>query len=120
MWQIEPSTQWATDHKWYAKKRPDELAAVLNNLDRYLVQLNSRANAKCLQAGYLHHEPCGVVALDQRGGGANLQETRLYTYADQASQVLYLITIGNKAEQHSDIEFSKEFVSTIRKTEKSN
>jgi hypothetical protein len=56
----------------------------------------------------------GVVAVDQKGGGPNLQETRLYTFADEVRNVLYLITIGNKSEQPSDIEFSKDFVKSIQ------
>ena len=72
------------------------------------------ANAKCVQAGFLHAEPSGVLAIDQKGGGGNLQETRMYIYADQASNVLYLITIGNKSEQASDIEFCKKFVADLR------
>jgi hypothetical protein len=99
------------------KKACTRTRAVLNNLGRYLSQLNQAKNSKCIEAGYLHHEPFGVVAIDQKGGGGNLQETRLYTYADEASKVLHLITIGNKAEQSSDIEFSKEFVTSIRTTE---
>jgi hypothetical protein len=113
MWEIDQSEQWPKDRKWYEKKRPNELAAVLNNLDRYLTQLNSAANSKVVQAGYLHHEPHGVVAIDQKGGGGNLQETRLYTFADDSNKVLYIITIGNKADQDSDIEFSKKFVDLL-------
>ncbi len=109
-WQIEPTTQWNKDSKWYQKKRPHELAALLRNLARYHELLDSASNSRVVQAGFLHHEPSGVVALDQKGGGAHLQETRLYTYADENLRVLYLITIGNKNEQSSDIELSKKFV----------
>jgi hypothetical protein len=114
MWQIEQGVQFEKDRKWYSKKRPQELAAVLHNLDRYVQQLNAAPNSKAVHAGYMHHEPHGVVAIDQRGGGANLQETRMYTYADDENKVLYLATIGNKDEQNSDIEFSKLFADGIR------
>ena len=117
MWKVEPTTTFQKDLKFYAKRHPRELAAVLRNVDRYLAQLNCSPNSKAVQAGYLHSEPMGVVAVDQKGGGSNLQETRLYTIADEVQNVLYLITIGNKAEQPTDIEFSKEFVKSIRQTE---
>lgn len=113
-WQIEPTTQWRRDVRFYERKRPDELAAVMRNLERYVKQLSLAANSRAVAAGYLHNEPLGVVAIDQRGGGGNLQETRLYTYADDRSQVVYLITIGNKDDQTSDIALSKEFVETLR------
>ena len=88
------------------------LRGVLRNVQRYLLLLKAASNPRAVQAGFLHHEPMGVVAVDQKGGGGNLQETRLYTYADAAGELLYLITIGNKGDQPSDIEFSKEFVQT--------
>jgi hypothetical protein len=113
MWQTETTTTWERDHKHYAKKHPNELAAVLRNLSRYVDQINASPNAKSVQAGYLHHEPLGVVAIDQKGSKGNLQETRLYTYACEERRVLYLITIGNKAEQSADIELSKEFVKSL-------
>jgi hypothetical protein len=113
MWSIEPSTEWQKDHDWYAKKRPDELAAVTANLKRYLALLNVSKNSKCVQAGYLHHEPMGVIAIDQKGFAGNLKETRLYTYSVDETKIVYLITIGDKDEQHSNIEFCKDFVKCI-------
>jgi len=115
MWQIEPVPQWERDKKWYEKKRPNELAAVLHNLKRYFAQLNASPNPKSFLAGYMHPEPHGVVALDQRGGGGNLQETRLYVYPHEERKVLYIITIGNKDEQASNIQFCTDFVESFDK-----
>ncbi len=98
--------------KWYSKKRPKELAAVLRNLERYLELLNGARNARAISAGFLHFEPGGVVAIDQKGV-PGLQETRLYTYAHQPTQTLYLITVGNKQQQSNDIKFSKDFASSF-------
>ena len=109
MWSLEPSTQWEKDAKWYEKKRPDELAAVNRNLGRYLALLNVSKNSKCVEAGYLHKEPGGIIAVDQKGISGNLQETRLYTFAVDAAKTVHLITIGNKESQHSDVEYAKIF-----------
>lgn len=114
MWQTEPTTQWQKDVRFYEKNRPNELAAVLRNLERYVNQLKNAPNSRSVVAGYLHNEPMGIVAIDQKGGGRNLQETRLYSYADDAKQVVYLITIGNKDTQTADIAMSKEFVNELR------
>lgn len=114
MWEIEPTTGWERDQKYYARKRPNELAAVLRNLERYIKLLNVLKNSKAAQAGYLHPEPSGVLAIDQKGGGGSLQETRLYTYADDETKTVYLIAIGNKASQYADVEYSKEFVTALR------
>ena len=113
MWQVKPTDRWQKDHKHYSKKHARELAAVLNNLDRYLSLLEVLPNSKCAAAGYLHPEQGGVLAIDQRGGGGNLQETRLYTYAHEACRVLYLITIGNKDSQPADILAAKRFVEAL-------
>lgn len=109
-WQLEPTSQWEKDARYYERKHPNELAAVLRNVKRYAALLEAAPNPRAVQAGFLHGEPRGVVAIDQKGGGGNLQETRLYTYADQAKKVLYLITIGNKNEQSGDVQLSKDFV----------
>jgi hypothetical protein len=83
---------------------------VFRNLQRYLALLNVSKNSKCVEAGYLHKESGGVIAIDQKGFSGNLQETRLYTFAIDAAKTVHLITIGNKESQHSDIEYSKTFI----------
>jgi hypothetical protein len=114
MWNVETTTQWERDLRWYEKKRPHELAAVMRNLERYIEQLNAAKTSKNVIAGFLHAEPHGVVAVDQKGGGGNLQETRLYTYADDEKKLMYLITIGDKDSQADDIQLSKNFVEVIK------
>lgn len=113
-WQIEPTSGFTVASEWYSKKRPRELVAVLNNLSRYLAQLNNAKNANCVHAGYIHNEPKGVKAVDQSAGGPALQETRLYVYPDDAKNVLYLITIGNKNEQADDIKLASKFAESIK------
>ena len=115
MWQIEPTTQWRRDARFYEKKHPNEMAAVMRNLERYVKQLEIAANSRSIASGYLHAEPLGVLAIDQKGGGGNLQETRLYTYADDVERIVYIITIGNKNSQASDIALSKDFVEALRR-----
>jgi hypothetical protein len=115
MWRIEKTDQMERDQKWYEKKRPNEFAAVMRNLERYLGLIKVSKNSKCAEAGYLHKEPGGIIAIDQKGFAGNLQETRLYTLADDAAQIIYLITIGNKSTQHSDVELSKQFAESLSK-----
>lgn len=112
MWRIEHTDLFDHLEGKYQKKRPQELAAVYNNLDRYITLLNSSPNAGSAQSGYLHSEAGRVVAIDQRGtkGADKLEETRLYTFADDGEKIVYLITIGNKSSQASDVKISKEFV----------
>ena len=65
--------------------------------------LNAAPNPRAIHAGFMHTEPGGVIAIDQRGGGGNLRETRLYTYADSVNRTLHLLLIGDKATQRRDL-----------------
>jgi predicted hotdog family 3-hydroxylacyl-ACP dehydratase len=114
MWALVPSDQFDRDKRFYDKKHPRELAAVLHNAGRYLKLLNASKNSRSVQAGFLHTEQKGVIAVDQKGGGQALQQTRLYTYADDQKKDLHLITIGNKNEQSSDVKLASNFVDDLR------
>ena len=114
LWKLCPCDQFTSDRTWYSRKQPHELEAILNNLARYLSQLKYAKNSFCVQSGYLHPEGKGVVAIDQKGGGGNLQETRLYVYADDGKKILYLITIGNKNDQQTDIKLAHSFADSLK------
>lgn len=117
MWQLVPSDQFERDKKFYEKKHKRELVAILHNLGRYLQQLNQSKNSRCVQAGFLHTEQKGVIAVDQKAGGQGLQETRLYTYADEELKDLHLITIGNKDSQAGDVKLASDFVEALKNNE---
>lgn len=112
MWSIEPILLWAKEYARFEKKYPQEAAGALTNLERFVSMLNSAPNSKAIQSGFLHTEGKGVLAIDQRGQGKNLRETRLYVYADDESKTVYLITIGNKKTQTKDIALAHDFVDT--------
>ena len=85
----------------------------MNNLQRFVSQLKYAKNSRCIEAGYIHHEPHGVKALDQKAGGSSLQETRLYLFPEEQKKILYLITIGNKNDQQDDIKLATRFVQSL-------
>jgi hypothetical protein len=115
MWCYEFSSEWKKHIKHYEKKHSDELAAVLANLKRFEEQLANAKNSKCVQAGFIHNEPSGVVAIDQKGQSKNkLQETRLYLFVDDSSKTIHLLAIGDKAEQSDDIEYCKKYVAPLK------
>ena len=102
-WVFLPYSSYLRDLRWYAKKRPAELTAILRNLERYMTLLARSPSARSIQAGFLHPEPHGMVALDQRGGGGRLQETRLYCYIHTDSRTVHLLGIGDKSSQPADL-----------------
>jgi hypothetical protein len=109
-WTIQHSDEFDRRHKRFRKKRPRELAAVLDNLDTVIAALNEGAKSPQIKFGFIHPEPLGLLAIDQKGGGKNLAETRLYILADDSAGVVYAITVGDKQSQAGDIEFCKQFV----------
>ena len=102
-WVLLPHSSYLRDLRWYMKKRPVELAAVHRNLERYMLLLARSPSARSVQVGFLHPEPHGMVAIDQRGGVGRLQETRLYCYVQADLRTLHLLGIGDKSSQPADI-----------------
>jgi hypothetical protein len=115
VWALYPTDEYARRRKWFAKKRPRELRATEENLDVFVESLNAGAPPKPILFGFLHVEPSDVLAIDQKGGGNKLAETRLYVYPDVITKTLYLLTMGDKASQHDDIAICKDFVEEIKK-----
>jgi len=110
--QIAPEFERTKKH--YDKKRPAELAAVLRNLARLLEQLNALSHCRAAQAGFLHHEPAGIWALDQKGPSrTKLQETRLYVFPVEETKTLHIITVGNKNSQATDLRCAADYVQTL-------
>ena len=112
-WTIQEHPEFNRDYKWYTKKRPRELAAVLDNLNRLKNMLNLSPHSQLIVAGFIHPEPLGVWALDQRGSMGNLQATRLYCYAESSRKNLHLLAIGSKDSQAADIFRVIEIVKSI-------
>lgn len=113
VWSIEESEQFVRDLKYYNKKKAAEVAALLENLSRFKRRLEDGENPSQITGGYMHKEPKGIRAISQQGKGNNLQESRLYIYACEKENVLYLITIGNKQSQPRDIAYAKKFVTGL-------
>ena len=57
----------------------------------------------------------GVIAIDQKGKGKSLAQMRMYVYPDVDSKTIYLLVIGDKKSQQSDIRYCNGFVQEIRK-----
>ena len=115
-WVLEESEFYGRRFKQYQKKHPKETAAALNNLDTFVRTLKSGVKPALIQAGFIHREPHGVVAIDQRGAAkGSTKQTRLYVYVVEIEKVLYLITIGDKNTQKQDIKDCNTFVSSMRK-----
>ena len=112
MWRLQPTAEYEKGVKKWPKKHRRELVAMLNNLDTFLRALNAGAPAE-VKFGFIHPEPYGALAIDQKGGGSGLKQTRLYTYPQKSEEILHLIIVGDKSSQKSDIEFCSQFVKRL-------
>ena len=114
MWSLSKTDEFERRHKLYSKKKKLQLMAVLNNLEKLLTHLKTGRKPKPFVYGFLRSEPAGIIAIDEAGGGSNVAATRLYVYPDDATETLYLLTIGDKQSQHEDIQRCKAFVKEIQ------
>ena len=116
-WKIEPSGIFERKLNQYRKKHPNETKNALLNLDRYKDALDAGTKPAQIQGGFIHSEPHGVVAVDQRGARKGSKgtprQTRLYIYAYVQEEVLYLITIGDKKSQTQDLKDCEEFINSL-------
>jgi hypothetical protein len=114
MWNLSPTGEYEKRVKKWPKKHQRELIAVHNNLDTFFGALLHGAKLEQIKFGFMHAEPRGVIALDQKGGGAGLKETRLYIFPDPVAEIVHVITLGDKGTQKADIQYASEFVDSLR------
>jgi hypothetical protein len=121
MWKLtEPTDEYQRRCKRFEKKKLKQFVAVLGNLDTLLKALNEGLTLEQVATfGFVHSEPKGVLAVDQKGG-AKLAQTRLYVYPDRKAQLIHLLTLGDKGTQKGDIEFCSDYVDTLSKREKAH
>jgi hypothetical protein len=115
MWQLKPESDYVKKSDRFLKKHRRELAAVLNNLDTFYKALCEGSKPQQVKVGFVHPEPHGVLAIDQKGGGSSLKAIRLYVFPDESTRTLYLITMGGKESQRQDIKYCGEWMADFRK-----
>lgn len=113
MWAMQAEDEYVKRASKWPKKYRREFAAVHSNLDTFMAALNRGAKLEHVKYGFVHREPRGVLAIDQKGGGRSLKETRLYVYPSKPTQLVHLITLGDKGSQTADIRYASEFVGQL-------
>ena len=102
MWEVEPYTGFENQYKKFSKKHEDEASAAFSNLQTYLSILQRTNNLQLANnEKYVHKEPDGMVAIDERGAKIDkkqgkLKATRLYIYAYIENETVYTLGIGGK------------------------
>lgn len=114
-WKLELSEIFESRFKKFQKKHTIEAQSMLNNLDTYLSVLNEGVNPINIKAGFLHNEPDGIKAIDQKGGKGKLRQSRLYIYPDIRTKTVHVISVGDKSTQRRDINECRHYIKPLKK-----
>jgi hypothetical protein len=88
--------------KHYAKKHRREYVSFLANLADVITVLNSGAAVTAIPYGFFRSEHEDVYRIGQTNV-KHPHETRLYVYACVIRTTIYVLTVGDKSTQQSDI-----------------
>ncbi|NCD23332.1 MAG: hypothetical protein EOL90_10395 [Spartobacteria bacterium] len=123
MWKTEPYIGFENQYKKFIESHECEAKAAMNNVETYLSVLQATGNiARANMQPFVHPEPEGMIAIDQRGvkidkKHGKLKATRLYVYAAIVSETVYLLGIGDKDSQRLDIQNCRKKAQEIKKGE---
>lgn len=116
MWTLNPLPEFPKRADRFRKKWEHEISNVLTNLKTLVTALNLGTHPEQLkQLGFVHSEPMGILAVDQKGKGkgAKLKPFRLYVFPDERTKILHLLTLGDKDTQSADIKNCQSIVEKL-------
>jgi hypothetical protein len=105
-WCASPTEQFIRDAKRYERKQPNELRAVLANLETLLRVLEVTNGPGMVSCSFFKSEGKGLFRISELGGGASLQPTRLYVTCRVEKGVIELLRVlpkGTKSKQSEQI-----------------
>ena len=116
MWILKWTSKYESRLKQLIKEHPDEVEQTLRNLDIDLTSLKCGVKPmQIVKSAFVRNEQLGIHAIDQSPLKKGKKAIRLYVFPSEAEQILYLITIGDKDQQSSDVKDCCKFVRDLRK-----
>jgi hypothetical protein len=116
-WKPVPCEDYEKAKKDFVKKWRPEMLAVANNLQTLMQTLDRGVKPEQLKSlPFVHGEyPIGILSIDESGHEkkSKPKAIRLYVFPCESKQLLYVMLIGDKSEQHDDVKLCKAFVSKI-------
>ena len=86
--------------KRFHRKYKPSMDNAYENMHRYVEALQAGQRPMQIKGKSIHPEKIhGVYSLDQTGPGARLPPVRIYTYPDEQTETLWVLTVGDKASQ---------------------
>ena len=114
-WSLQRTTRFNNRYKKLLKKHRAECHNAANNLNKYLQGLREGGKPAQLSVhGFVHNEGEGAYALDQSGDLKTTAAIRLYVFPDELTQVLHVLTIGDKSTQGRDVNDVHQWVRAIK------
>ncbi|MFA5204814.1 MAG: hypothetical protein WC708_10475 [Lentisphaeria bacterium] len=118
MWKFQTTELYERRIKRLAKNHPEAVSAALANLQSLFDAFARGTPPSGIRSSFIHPEPGGVIAVDQKGGDRKLTKLhaiRIYAFPDNSAGELIAITAGDKDSQHDDIKDCAAFVKQFRK-----
>lgn len=114
MWYTEDGEATRSGFKKVSKNHPEEYAACFANLNKILAILRSGNKiGGGLKVGFFRSEGDGLFRIGQ-SGVKDSKEVRLYVYPNQESEIIYILAMGTKETQHTDIKESKKKIKKLK------
>ena len=116
MWALQRGKSLKRRLKKFEKKHRNEVKAIFDNLDTYMVSLNQGVKPMQLfQHRFVHNESNGIHAIDQTPVKKGALALRLYVYPDEETQTVFVLTLGDKSSQSRDVQVCLQIVRDLRK-----
>jgi hypothetical protein len=115
MWQIEDAEAIRSGFKRVSKGYPREYDACFANLYKILAILSNGNKVGGFKVGFFRSEGGGLYRIGQ-SGVKNSKEVRLYVYPEIEEEKMYVLAMGTKETQQSDIQAAKQIIQKLKKS----
>lgn len=113
MWEPHYCAEFERELRKFSKRHRQETLNALANLQSYLEALRSGLTPQQISRGWLRAEPKGIRAIDETGPKKPRKAIRLYVYPDEDSELLHVMTLGDKDRQGTDIAQCSHYVEQL-------
>ena len=116
VWPLDASLATRSVFRQFQKKYPREYQSCFNNLDKIqkLLREGKRLSELQYNPSFFRHETDGIFRIGQ-SGVSGAKESSLYVFLESSERVIYLLSIGTKETQKSDLILAKKAIRKIFK-----
>ncbi len=115
-WTLISYQDYEKPKKQFNKKYREEMFAIAANLKTVVKAVENGSNLEQLKSlGFVHSEPLGIIAIDERGCEKRTKPKalRLYLFIDSVAHEIHVMLLGDKATKSGDILICKRSVQKL-------